>query len=188
MANNRYCSTYFKTGEELDAALAKALECNDNAARAEGAQTAAEVARMGAEEARTAAKESQTGAEAAQTGAEAAQTAAGEYAARAEEAAERAEQSGTVDPELEGRVETLEQNAQVFIGELEALKAAGQTIQETTSLLYEGMLGLSLRVNTLEQTETLPEVTDADNNKILKVVDGSWALVAMASLAEDMSF
>jgi predicted RNase H-like nuclease (RuvC/YqgF family) len=48
---DKYCSTCFKTGEELDAALMKALECNDNAERAEAARTAAEEAAARAEEA-----------------------------------------------------------------------------------------------------------------------------------------
>lgn len=42
--NEKYCSTCFKTGEELDAALQKALECNDNAERAEEAANRAESA------------------------------------------------------------------------------------------------------------------------------------------------
>lgn len=39
---DKYCSTCFRTGEELDAALTKALECNANAERAESAAQAAE--------------------------------------------------------------------------------------------------------------------------------------------------
>ena len=39
-----YCSTCFRTGEELDAALTKALECDSNAVRAEQAAAAAEAA------------------------------------------------------------------------------------------------------------------------------------------------
>ena len=34
MADNKYCSTCFNTGEELDEALTKALQCNDNAEKA----------------------------------------------------------------------------------------------------------------------------------------------------------
>lgn len=48
---DKYCSTCFKTGEELDEALQKALECNNNAERAEAARTAAEEAAVRAEEA-----------------------------------------------------------------------------------------------------------------------------------------
>lgn len=44
MADNKYCSTCFKTGEELDEALQKAMACDGNAARAEAAAKRAEEA------------------------------------------------------------------------------------------------------------------------------------------------
>lgn len=50
---DKYCSTCFKTGEELDAALQKALQCDNNANRAEQAARTAEAA---AEEAKKAAE------------------------------------------------------------------------------------------------------------------------------------
>lgn len=40
--DNQYVSVRFKTGEELDEALQKAMECSDNAARAEAAANRAE--------------------------------------------------------------------------------------------------------------------------------------------------
>lgn len=42
--SNKYCSTCFRTGEELDEALQKALKCDNNAARAEAAANRAEEA------------------------------------------------------------------------------------------------------------------------------------------------
>lgn len=41
---DKYCSPVFKTGEELDIALQKALKCDENAARAEEAADRAEIA------------------------------------------------------------------------------------------------------------------------------------------------
>ena len=41
---DKYCSTRFQTGAELDLALQKAMECDENALRAEAAAERAEIA------------------------------------------------------------------------------------------------------------------------------------------------
>lgn len=80
----KYCSTCFKTGEELDAALTKALECNDNAERAEAAAELAVKSASVAEESADIAEESKAAAERAKEDAEQARNeaqaiAGGEY-------------------------------------------------------------------------------------------------------------
>lgn len=47
MTNEKYCSTRFKRGEDLDAALVAALRADDNATRAEQAAARAEAATRG---------------------------------------------------------------------------------------------------------------------------------------------
>lgn len=83
---------------------------------------------------------------------------------------------GESDADLEARVATLEE-------QVTALEQQDEAFTEAAEAAVQELQELAQRVTDLEGASGLPAVTEEDNDKILQVVDGAWAVVSLADSA-----
>ena len=162
MAENKYCSTKFKRGEDLDAALDAALRAGNNALRAETARKAIEDMEVA-------------------------------FVTLAEGEAptvEKTEENGVVKltfglvPGAKGDPGEVPEEWGERLTGLEAhIEEQEIVLEQKEVLLAQQMTALSKQVAALEGASGLPAVTEDDNEKILQVVDGTWAVVALVDSA-----
>ena len=178
MADNKYCSTCFKTGEELDAALQKAIVCDDNAVRAEAARTVAEECATRAEEA--AERAEQSGGVDPEL-----ENRVGELEQQVSDLVDTA--NGAISSMTE-RVEALEQQDQTFIqqatelvSQVETIGSKVTTLEETAESAMGSMLAMGLRLNALETPATLVDMSAFESEgKIVEThADGSIVTYTM---------